>query len=93
MPTMPGMYDPRSFYGYSKRERRAGLHRVALSELRSRHRPSNCTPSPVSTECSREIEAPLLGSYTRAIRFIKKQWNCSIIYHSRECGMAEKARL
>jgi len=73
MPTMPRMYDLRPFYGYSKRERGAGLHRVALSKLWSCHRSSDCTPSPVSTEYSREIEAPLLGSYTHAIPFIKTQ--------------------
>jgi hypothetical protein len=46
---------------------------MALSELRSYHRPSHCVPSPGGTERFCKIEAALVGSHSHAFRFVKKQ--------------------
>lgn len=66
MPTLSRLYDQRSIYGPSERERRNRFQRVALSELWRHHRPRHCAPSPVGNERSCEIEAALVGSQSHA---------------------------
>lgn len=78
MPTLSRLYDQRSIYGHSERQRRNRFQRVALSELWRHLRPRHCAPSPVGNERSCEIEAALVGSRTHAFRFVKKQKDCRV---------------